>query len=465
MNQVHRHKPQQDMGRESLELLSVTLLTDHPEPQQAAAGPVAVFIVAAGYSEAARVADYLRKRGFRALPATHIAEQQRLFGATPTRILIDLRQAPEATQKPVPRFDASILHLTRNCCVPSSLTWLQRHMIVFQSKPFPLHQLVVSLCDYLQEHDQIGVSVASQDAEQPKSPPRTIIWHGNTAAHTDRRGRSEAELVVSFGSEMSIGYRSTRTRAADATGESNGDTIDRSNLEALGSDWRCDHVAVFSTSRQSLLVWPLFARETKKRHGQAVATFFDDPEALLARLTSAQPRVIFFDAALLDLVRLEFLALIQQYLPMTELILLLSKPLSVDDIEELMSKRVRGCIAIESPAALYMKAANAVCRGEYWFPRWAMAHAISALLGRMGQQNSLGLDQPFMDPVTAKLTGREQAIAALLRHGLSNKEIGRHLRISDATVKKHLKSLFGKLGVHRRTDVMVNQTEGPASDA
>ena len=48
------------------------------------------------------------------------------------------------------------------------------------------------------------------------------------------------------------------------------------------------------------------------------------------------------------------------------------------------------------------------------------------------------------------LTGREREILALVSRGLSNKEVGRSLKIGPETVKWHLKNLFGKLGVTTR---------------
>lgn len=51
---------------------------------------------------------------------------------------------------------------------------------------------------------------------------------------------------------------------------------------------------------------------------------------------------------------------------------------------------------------------------------------------------------------THGLTGREVEIVAQLRRGATNKEIARHLGIQEDTVKKHLQSVYGKLGVHRR---------------
>ena len=53
-----------------------------------------------------------------------------------------------------------------------------------------------------------------------------------------------------------------------------------------------------------------------------------------------------------------------------------------------------------------------------------------------------------------ELTPREKEILAVLAKGCSNREISESLFISVATVKSHLKSAYGKLGVSRRTQAL-----------
>lgn len=48
------------------------------------------------------------------------------------------------------------------------------------------------------------------------------------------------------------------------------------------------------------------------------------------------------------------------------------------------------------------------------------------------------------------LSEREHEVLGLLNHGLANKEIARSVGLSEATVKFHLKNLYGKLGVNSR---------------
>jgi two-component system nitrate/nitrite response regulator NarL len=49
------------------------------------------------------------------------------------------------------------------------------------------------------------------------------------------------------------------------------------------------------------------------------------------------------------------------------------------------------------------------------------------------------------------LTDRERQILRLVSEGLSNKEIGRRLKITDGTIKVHLHSIFEKLQAASQT--------------
>lgn len=52
----------------------------------------------------------------------------------------------------------------------------------------------------------------------------------------------------------------------------------------------------------------------------------------------------------------------------------------------------------------------------------------------------------------AALSERETAVLAAVAKGLSNREIGRQLWISEQTVKFHLRNIYAKLGVSSRTE-------------
>jgi len=55
------------------------------------------------------------------------------------------------------------------------------------------------------------------------------------------------------------------------------------------------------------------------------------------------------------------------------------------------------------------------------------------------------------DNMLTMLTDRERQIMRLVSEGLSNKEIGRRLNITDGTIKVHLHNIFQKLAISNRT--------------
>jgi DNA-binding NarL/FixJ family response regulator len=57
------------------------------------------------------------------------------------------------------------------------------------------------------------------------------------------------------------------------------------------------------------------------------------------------------------------------------------------------------------------------------------------------------------------ITQREHEILGLIAEGLSNREIGERLFVSENTVKTHSSRLFGKLGVNRRVQAVLKGRE------
>lgn len=67
------------------------------------------------------------------------------------------------------------------------------------------------------------------------------------------------------------------------------------------------------------------------------------------------------------------------------------------------------------------------------------------------------LREPSHGPelLVARLTRRERDILRLIARSYSNKEIGRHLDISEGTVKVHMRHLLRKMGMRTRTEAAV----------
>ncbi|MFE0257780.1 response regulator [Streptomyces sp. NPDC059010] len=67
-------------------------------------------------------------------------------------------------------------------------------------------------------------------------------------------------------------------------------------------------------------------------------------------------------------------------------------------------------------------------------------------------------ETPAVAPELAGLSPRERDILALIGDGLTNREIGKKLYLSEKTVKNHISRLLAKLGVQRRVQAAVLAT-------
>ncbi|MBS8239020.1 helix-turn-helix transcriptional regulator [Marinobacter lipolyticus] len=63
------------------------------------------------------------------------------------------------------------------------------------------------------------------------------------------------------------------------------------------------------------------------------------------------------------------------------------------------------------------------------------------------------------DALAEPLSQREQEVLALINEGLANKEIASQMAVAPATVKAHIRNLYGKLGASRRTEALARARE------
>jgi len=93
-----------------------------------------------------------------------------------------------------------------------------------------------------------------------------------------------------------------------------------------------------------------------------------------------------------------------------------------------------------------VKALRCALRGEVTCSPYHAALLVKRVAA-LRNSRSVGEKPPGQ---TGTLTGREREIAALVREGMSNKEIARSLRIGSATVKNHVHSILKKLQAKSR---------------
>ena len=72
-----------------------------------------------------------------------------------------------------------------------------------------------------------------------------------------------------------------------------------------------------------------------------------------------------------------------------------------------------------------------------------------------GEAKKKSVELPSVPGLVEALSRRELEVVKLLAQGCSDKVISEALVISPQTVHKHLKNIYGKLGVHNRTEAVI----------
>jgi two-component system nitrate/nitrite response regulator NarL len=110
-----------------------------------------------------------------------------------------------------------------------------------------------------------------------------------------------------------------------------------------------------------------------------------------------------------------------------------------------------GIVSKEQSPEILCKAIDKVHAGQAWLDRSTMAE----VLARMSHPRSNGNQPNDEHPKNSMLSPREHQVIELLCRGLKNNDIAANLSISETTVRHHLTSIFAKLQVGNRLELIV----------
>jgi len=179
---------------------------------------------------------------------------------------------------------------------------------------------------------------------------------------------------------------------------------------------------------------------------KVIGTASDMPEAL-GIAEREQPDIILLD---IDLRGVNSLDSMPVLLKITKApVLILTGARDTETRDRAMLSGARGIVQKEESAEIILKALKCVYRGEIWLDRASTGRIFSKLLNPLNDETS-----PEKTKI-GSLTGREREIIdVIITHGRStNKEIARHLNISEHTLRNHLSSIYSKLELENRLEL------------
>lgn len=166
----------------------------------------------------------------------------------------------------------------------------------------------------------------------------------------------------------------------------------------------------------------------------------------LAVATNEQPNIIILDIVLGDDDGLSFLSELREVAAGAR-VLVLTGLRSPESQRRAMRAGAMGVVLKEHAADVLIKAIKKVHQGEVWLDRFTMGSVF---------QEITETKQPDPDKEKiATLTDREREVITLVGEGLKNKQIASRLFISETTVTHHLSSVFSKLEVSDRLELII----------
>jgi DNA-binding NarL/FixJ family response regulator len=181
-------------------------------------------------------------------------------------------------------------------------------------------------------------------------------------------------------------------------------------------------------------------RRLLEKHGFTIVGESADGEAAVHIAARADPDIVIMDLALPDISGVAAIRPITQASSARVLVLTVSP--DQGDIAAAIQAGASGYLIKDAePQEIVAAIRTVLTGGSALSPRVA-----AKLLARLRKERSLP------DAELPHLTERELEVLRLLTAGKNNPEIAEELFVSVSTVKSHVSTILGKLGVHNRTE-------------
>ena len=179
----------------------------------------------------------------------------------------------------------------------------------------------------------------------------------------------------------------------------------------------------------------LFAVEDDLR----VVAQAEDKSQVVRLAEQFKPDLLFVQAEMTAEPPGDLLAELRRASPSGKIVVTASTPAEPDFLQYTKAG-ASGVILKSVDPALFVKCVRKVTKAEVWLPKRQVAE-MAQLLGPTRPADTL--------------TSREKTIISYLVLGWRNREIGRHLSISEQTVKNHLRAIYDKVGVSDRLELVL----------
>ncbi len=175
----------------------------------------------------------------------------------------------------------------------------------------------------------------------------------------------------------------------------------------------------------------------------------------LAAVAKHKPDVVLLDLHLPDKSGLQVCRELLKLRPQTKVLVLTSSS-NERHVQEALSAGARGYLLKDNDGSALANGLRTVAAGQPVLDP-SMASQVLNLVKNRGEMTAAGK--------LSQLSPQERRVVAYLADGLTNKEIGDRLGLTEKTVKNYLATIFSKLNIARRTQAAALFVEASKSDS
>lgn len=165
----------------------------------------------------------------------------------------------------------------------------------------------------------------------------------------------------------------------------------------------------------------------------------DQASQVLELTKKFKPDLLYLQAEMLGHDPADFIKRLHHEWPGGRAIVITSGP-DRDGSDHYVKAGARGVILKSVSPEAFVESARKIMNNEVWAPKQQAAEVAAAPAG--------GERRP-----ADTLTRREKAVVSCLVQGWHNREIATHLKITEQTVKNHLRTIYDKVGVSDRLEL------------
>ncbi len=171
-----------------------------------------------------------------------------------------------------------------------------------------------------------------------------------------------------------------------------------------------------------------------------------DGKNTLLKIRQLKPNVVLLDLGLRSQNSLHVVEIVKKDFPEAKIIVMDLAPVQAD-ILQYVKAGANGFILKDASLNDFLITIRTVAEGSTVLPPLLVDSLFSQIVDHAVREGKSKLKE------SVQMTKREREVINLLGEGMSNKEIGRKIRISIYTVKSHIHNIMEKLALHTRLEI------------